>query len=146
MSHNIPPRERLTKMTTLKSTPFLGYVKLFIYSMEGRKMHKLGSAMAQLLESSNNWWLLVGSILILTTQGFNWQLEGWQSASLPQQRCPSARHCTPMLPGQWDWLPTAPVYGICLMSLCSTGANLDGLNAEEKFHAFPCTWQFKKKK
>ena len=44
----------------------------------------------------------------------NWQLEGWQSTSLPLPRCRWARHRTPMLPGRCEWLPTAPVYGICL--------------------------------
>ena len=63
-----------------------------------------------------------GYIPTLATQRLvNWQLEGWQSTSLPGPRCPWARHSTPMLPGRCDWLPTAPVYGICLyecVTLC----------------------------
>ena len=55
-----------------------------------------------------------------------------------------ARFCTPpplhqhLLPGRRDWLPTAPVNMASVpMSVwfcacaCSTGANLDGWNAEE---------------
>ena len=63
-----------------------------------------------------------GSIPTLTAQRLvNWQLEGWQSTSLPWPRCPWTRHCTPMLPRRCEWLPTAPVYGICLhdcVTLC----------------------------
>jgi len=52
----------------------------------------------------------------------------------------------PYLPGRCEWLPTAPVCGICLyecvtlcMCMCmSTGANLDGLKAEDKFHVYAC--------
>ena len=49
-----------------------------------------------------------------------------------------------MLPGRCEWLPTAPVYGICVhecvtMCMCvSTGANLDGLKAEDKFRVYAC--------
>ena len=50
-----------------------------------------------------------------------------------------------------NWLPTAPVYGICpsvwpcaCPCVCSTGADLDGLNAEDKFRVFHVsTWQIK---
>ena len=75
----------------------------------------------------------------------NWQLEGWQFTSLSRLRCPWARHRTPMLPRRCEWLPTAPVYGTCLhecVTLCmcvSTGTNLDGLKAEDKFHMY--AWQ-----
>jgi len=47
-------------------------------------------------------------------------------------------------PRRCEWLPTAPVYGICLyecVTLCmcvSTGANLDGLKAEDKFRVYAC--------
>ena len=52
-----------------------------------------------------------------------------------------------MLPG---CSTTAPVYGICLyecvtMCMCvSTGANLDGLKAEDKFCVYACMQDNKK--
>jgi len=74
--------------------------------------------MAQWLEWSANNQKVGGSI---PTQR-NWQLEGCQSTSL--SKAPN--------PGRCDWLPTAPVYDICLYE-CVTGANLDGLKVEDKF-------------
>ena len=64
------------------------------------------------------WRLAVRSPIIRLV---DWQLEGWQFTSLSRLRCPWARHCTPMLPGRCEWLPTAPVYGRCLhecVTLC----------------------------
>ena len=66
------------------------------------------------------------------------QLEECQSISLPQLRCPRARHHTPMLPGL---PPRSSVLHLSLwvcdpVHVCSAAANLDGLKAEEKFHVY----------